>query len=338
MPKAAVLTSPKTIILQNQDYPEPKQNEVSIAVEYAGICGTDLALYSGDYSVPLPLVCGHEFVGIVKKVGDQVDPKWESKRVTAEINNSCKAYCSNNFCEACIRNMPEHCLNRTVTGIIKKDGAFSEEIVVPEGTLHEIPENIPALTATLTEPLAAAIQTFEMTPIKKGETLVVLGPGRLGILITFVASLQGAKVIAVARSEEKRKRALDFGASIACSPDEAKEMVLKNTNYLGADIVVESTGHPEGISKALNLVRPKGTLSLKTTCGLPEKSLNTTQIVVDEIQIQGSRCGPFDKSLKIISSHQDKLKKLISHVEPLENIVPAMNKALHESKVILKVN
>ncbi len=338
MPKAAVLTSPKTIIFQNQDSPEPEQNEVKIAVEYAGICGTDLALYSGDYSVSLPLVCGHEFVGIVKKVGAEVDPVWEGKRVTAEINNSCKAYCSKFFCEACKRSMPEHCLKRTVTGIINKDGAFSEEIIVPEGVLHEIPENISPLTATLTEPLAAALQTFEMTPIKKGETLVVLGPGRLGILITFVASLMGAKVIAVSRSESKRNRALNYGASIACSPEEAKEVILKNTDSLGADIVVESTGHPEGISKALNYVRPKGTLSLKTTCGLPEKSLNTTQIVVDEIQIQGSRCGPFEKSLKIISSHQDKLKQLISNVEPLENIIPAMNQAFRENKVILKVH
>ena len=185
MPLAATLVAPRTIELSERDALKPKPHEVVIAVEHAGVCGTDLALFSGDYSVPLPLVCGHEFVGTVSAIGKETDASWLGKRVTAEINNTCLAYRSPSPCPACTRNMPHHCLKRTVTGIISHHGAFAEEVVVPAGTLHELPATVDPVTATLTEPLAAALQTFAMTPVQGNETVVVLGPGRLGILIVF---------------------------------------------------------------------------------------------------------------------------------------------------------
>ncbi len=185
--------------------------EAIIQVKHAGVCGTDLALFHGDYPVPLPHVCGHEFTGIVKQVGQGVNSKWLSKTVTAEINNTCIAYNRKPLCSACKNGLPSHCLERTVTGIIQHPGAFAEEVVVAAGTLHEIPDSVDPLTATLAEPLAAALQTFNMSPITGEETIVVLGPGRLGILIVFVAALKGLKVLAVSRSEAKRGRALDYG-------------------------------------------------------------------------------------------------------------------------------
>ena len=234
--------------------------------------------------------------------------------------------------------MPSHCLTRTVTGIINHQGAFADEVRVAAGTLHEIPSNVDPLIATLTEPLAAALQTFEMSPIEKNQTLVVMGPGRLGILIIFAASLKGIKTIAVSRSEEKRNRAMKFGAQRAFSPDNATEEIRKTTEGLGADMVVDTTGNPDGITQALKLVRPRGTIACKTTCGLPATGIDMTQLVVDEIRLQGSRCGPFEPALEIIRTHQDKLKSLITSTRPLEETQAALESASKENKIVLTIN
>jgi threonine dehydrogenase-like Zn-dependent dehydrogenase len=337
MPLAAFLTAPGTIELRQSDPLKPKSHEVVIAVEYAGVCGTDLALFSGNYPVPLPLVCGHEFTGTVASVGEGVNKSWLGKRVTAEINNTCIACNHPSPCAACLRNIPSHCQRRTVTGIISHNGAFAEEVIVPVGTLHPVPKSIDSLVATLTEPLAAALQTFVMTPFEKGETVVVLGPGRLGILIVFVAALKGLNVIAVSRSEAKRQRALQFGASEAWKPEEAEIRIQESTEGLGADIVVEATGTPEGIHQALKLVRPRGTVSLKTTCGQIGGGVDWTRLVVDEIRIQGSRCGPFEPALNILAEHQDRLRPLITSVLPLNETQTALETAAHEDKVVLRV-
>jgi len=336
MSLAATLTAPRTIEMQDRPDPKAEDGEVVIAVEHAGVCGTDLALYSGDYPVPLPLVCGHEFAGVVTSVGRKVDEKWIGKRVTAEINNTCTAYNSPTPCRACLRGMPNHCQNRTVTGIISKDGAFAEQVVVPAGVLHEIPAYVDPVAATLTEPLAAALQTFEMTPPGEGDVVTVLGPGRLGILIVFAASVvHDLKVIAVSRSKEKRDRALQFGASLACPPEEAGEVTRSMSDGLGADIVVDATGRPEGFAQALGLVRPRGTIAAKTTCGLPAEGLDMTKLVVDELCVQGSRCGPFKPAVDILSQHQDRLRKLVTSIQPLHNAPEAIESAFHENKVIL---
>ncbi|MBL4665627.1 MAG: alcohol dehydrogenase catalytic domain-containing protein, partial [Nitrospinaceae bacterium] len=203
MPRITQLISPGIIEIKEREFLSAGPGEAIIQVQHAGICGTDLALFHGDYPVLLPHVCGHEFTGRVKNVGDGVDKKWVGKIVTAEINNTCLAYGKKSLCSACKKGVPSHCQTRTVTGIINHSGAFADEVKVAAGTLHEIPSNVDPLIATLTEPLAAALQTFVMSPMQKDDTLVVIGPGRLGILIIFAASLKGTKTIAVSRSETK---------------------------------------------------------------------------------------------------------------------------------------
>jgi threonine dehydrogenase-like Zn-dependent dehydrogenase len=318
MPRIAQLTEPGKI--QIQDCPSLKAGpgEAIIQVKHAGVCGTDLALFHGDYPVPLPHVCGHEFTGTVKQTGQGVNSKWLGKTVTAEINNTCIAYNRKLLCSACKNGLPSHCLERTVTGIIQHPGAFAEEVAVAAGTLHEIPDSMDPLTVTLAEPLAAALQTFNMSPITGEEAIVVLGPGKLGILVVFVAALKGLKVLAVSRSEGKQKRALNYGATWACSPDKADVLIKKNTEGLGADLVVDTTGNPDSITQALKLVRPRGTVCCKTTCGLPATGLDMTKLVVDEVRLQGSRCGPFEPALEILKNHHDKLKHLITSTRPLE--------------------
>ena len=337
MPLAAVLTAKGKFEIHERASLFASAGTAVIQVEHAGICGTDLSLFSGDYPVPLPHVCGHEFTGIVTSVGDDADNKWLGKMVTAEINNTCQSLAPDTPCKACSIGMPSHCLKRTVTGIVDKDGAFAEEVLIPTANLHTIPDDLDPLIATLTEPMAAALQTFAMTPVEDfaDKTVVVLGPGRLGILIVYAAHLKGLNVITVSRSEHKRERAMRFGAIGALKPDEAEEVVKEKTSGLGADIVVDATGNPDGFATAMSLVRPRGIISAKTTCGLPATGLDMTKLVVDEIQIQGSRCGPFPQAIEILRKHQSKLKDLITLVRPLPQAQAAIELAFHEDKVIL---
>ncbi len=335
--KAACLTAVRTLEIQDRPPLSASPGETVLTVEWAGVCGTDLALFAGDYSVPLPLTCGHEFVGRVKTSGRGVPPRWRGKRVTAEINNTCTAYARPDPCRACAKGLSNHCLTRTVTGIIRHDGAFAEEVVVPAGVLHEVPESLDPMTAVLTEPLAAALQTFEMTPVTGNETVVVLGVGRLGVLIAFAAAQRGLETVAVSRSEAKRQRALEYGAAHGFSPEEAPEAVLNLTEGLGADLVVEATGSPDGLALAQRLVRPRGTVAMKTTCGLPGKGLDVTKLVVDEVRLQGSRCGPFAPALAMLDQNQKMLKKLITSVRPLDEAQQAVESAYEESKVVLQM-
>ncbi|PIQ95465.1 MAG: alcohol dehydrogenase [Nitrospinae bacterium CG11_big_fil_rev_8_21_14_0_20_56_8] len=335
--RSAQLTAARKIEIAEREPLSAGPGEAVIGVEYAGICGTDLALFTGNYPVPLPLVCGHEFTGRVKSVGPGVDARWVGRRVTAEINNTCLAL-GRAPCTACRRGLPGHCLNRTVTGIIQQDGAFAEECAVGGGCLHEIPETVDSLAAVLTEPLAAALQIFEMTPPQTSDVVVVLGPGRLGILIVFAAALRGLTVYAVSRSGMKRSRALDYGARETFTPEESHDAVRQRTEGLGADIVVDATGNPDGLGQALGLVRPRGTICCKTTCGLPETGLDMTRLVVNEIRVQGSRCGPFSPSLKLIESHQDRLKALITSIRLLTEAQSALESAFREDKVVLAID
>ena len=337
MPRITQLVAPKKIEIKEREVLSAGPGEAVIQVQHAGICGTDLALFHGNYPVPLPHICGHEFMGKVTEAGDGVDSKWIGKPVTAEINNTCLAYGKKDLCIACEKGVPSHCQTRTVTGIINHSGAFADEVKVAAGTLHEIPSNVDPLIATLTEPLAAALQTFVMSPMKKDDKLVVIGPGRLGILIIFAASLKGIKTIAVSRSETKRNRSIQFGAQHAFAPEDAMAEICNVTEGLGAEMVVDTTGNPDGITQALKLVRPQGTIACKTTCGLPATGLDMTQLVVDEIRLQGSRCGPFKPALKAIQSHQQKLKSLISSTRPLEEIQDALEAAEKEDKIVLNM-
>lgn len=342
MPKAAVLTAHKKIEIQERPSLKAAPGTVVVAVEHAGICGTDLALFSGDYPAALPLVCGHEFTGTVTSLGTSDDEKWLGQKVTAEINNTCRTLSPQNLCQACSNGLQSHCLKRTVTGIIGKDGAFAEEVIIPSANLHAIPEGLDPLTATLAEPMAAALQTFVMTPVDNddgdaGKTVVVLGPGRLGILIVFAAWLKGLTVIAVSRSGKKRERSLKFGAAEALPPEEAEAYVKEKTGGLGADIVVDATGHPDGFASAMSLVRPRGVISAKTTCGLPASGLDMTRLVVNEIQVQGSRCGPFQPAIEILRQHQTRLKELITCVRPLTQAQNAIESAFKEDKVVMQI-
>ena len=337
--KAAVLTSPGEIEIQERLVPEVGPEEALVRVRYAGICGTDLALYSGSYQAALPMVPGHEFAGEVISVGDRQHANWVGAPVTAEISNTCVSWNLRDQCPSCQAGISNHCQKRTVLGIANCDGAFAELVKVPVRNLHSLPATMPAHYGTFVEPLAAAIQTFELSPISAGELVVVLGTGRLGVLICKVASLKGAQVVAISRSPYKLQLAKKFGAHalIDASQTDARQEITALTGGLGADMVVEATGKPEGLNTALNLVRPRGTICLKSTPGDASPEFPLTRAVVDEVRIQCSRCGPFGKAIRLMSRHKLEMDALISQAYPLKEIKTALDAANTKFKVLLEV-
>lgn len=338
--RAAALLSIHKFEIVTRRFPSLQPSEAIVRVEFAGVCGTDIALFTGGYSVSLPLVPGHELVGEVVEVGSEDSHPWVGKRVTAEINNTCRAYNREVFCAACRRGLSNHCVERTVVGIINYDGAYAEYVRVPILNLHPLPDSISWQEGVFIEPLAAAIQTFELTPISPSNQVVVLGVGRLGLLICAVASLKKARVCAVSRSPDKLERASAWGAVGAINANHPKwiEAVREWAGGIGADVVVDATGSPEGLRLATEIVRPHGTIALKTTCGLPATGIDTTKLVVDEVQIQTSRCGPFAKAIGLLTRESLPVKSLVSEIFPLEGATLALEAARSSTKVLIQPN
>ncbi|MBX7244690.1 MAG: alcohol dehydrogenase catalytic domain-containing protein [Candidatus Sumerlaeaceae bacterium] len=354
---AAVLTSPNRIELQEQRIASRLgRGEVLLKILASGVCGTDLSIYRGDYPVPLPLILGHEMVAEVADApAGSVARSLVGRRVVCEINNSCTAYGRSKCCEACRRGLSNHCMVRTVTGIIAHPGAFAEYLVVPAGNLHVVPRTIDTVAASLVEPLAAAIRTFELSPVRDGKTVVVLGCGRLGRLVALVAAKSGARVIAVGRSATHldliapfawKRIALQKGSGAEIRPrgriltaksaEEIRTIVLDLTRGLGADIAVEATGVNANLLLARRLVRPQGIVAMKSTSGVPVQEFDTTLATVDEITFQGSRCGPFDKAIRFMRQHGIPNESWVTARFGLEDTAKAIEAAAVEPKVLIE--
>ncbi len=329
--QAAVLVAPRTLELQTRHRRALQPTEVRLGITRVGVCGTDLALWSGSYPVPLPMVPGHELVGRVLEIGTAVTESSVGDRVTAEINATCLTRRAPSPCIPCRRGLQSHCTARTVVGIIGHDGAFAQEVVVPVGTLHALPASLNDARAAFVEPLAAALQTFEMAGDPAGQHVLVLGPGRLGALIVAVARDLGATVGAVARSEASRQRALRFGAHAVFAPTE-REAITTWSGGIGADLVVEVTGDATQIDTALDLVRPRGTIAVKSTPGTPP-TIDLTRLVVDEVRLVGSRCGPFERAIRWLSETSWPVQSLVEATFPLDHTAEAFEAATRLTKV-----
>ena len=336
--RAAVLSGPGRIVVTDWEEPWPGPRDLVVRVRCAGICGTDLALYSGDYAAEYPLIPGHEFCGVVEAIGEEVEERFMGAFVTSEINLSCLTRQEAEPCAACRDRMPSHCLHRRVLGLRDVPGAFAERILIPAGAAHVLPESLSPWAGASVEPVAAAMRTFEVTPIDADQTVVVLGAGRLGLLVMRIAASYGAKVIAASRSKEKRELALRFGATEAldASSDGLADAVRIRTNGLGAHVVVECTGHPTGPGCAVSLVRAGGTVALKSTPGVPAEGFDVTQVVVRELTIQGSRCGPFDKAIDRLVAGRIPVDDLVAGVFSLEEIGAAFEAAKRSAKILIE--
>jgi threonine dehydrogenase-like Zn-dependent dehydrogenase len=234
-------------------------------------------------------ILGHEFVG-------QTD---DGARVTAEINNACHQ------CPTCLAGMPGHCPNRTVLGILNHDGAMAEYVCVPRANIHPIPDAMPDEAAVLIEPLAAAIQMVDQSGASANDALAVLGDGKLGRLCVLAGRLRGARVHLIGKHESK----------LALAPEGVETHHLDEIASLPHrfDIVVDATGSPTGLEDAIKLVRPQGTIVLKTTVA-GRYEIDLSPIVINEIRLLGSRCGPFEKAIAAIAENRVDLSAL-----PLES-------------------
>ncbi len=293
--------------LSMRDVPRPdKKGEALIRIRQAGICSTDLELLKGYY--PYTGVPGHEFVGEVVEANDR---SWIGQRVVGEINAVCGA------CEQCLNGRPTHCENRTVLGIINRDGTFAEYTSLPMANLHRVPDSVPDQAAVFTEPLAAALEIQEQVHIQPTDRVLLIGAGRLGQLIAQTLALIGSDLRVLARHPYQQKLLTDRGIRFI------QEEEIQSWRW---DVVVEATGSPTGFEIARKAIRPRGTLVMKSTYK-GDMSVNFSSIVVDEVNIIGSRCGPFGPALRLLESKQVDPTVLIAAEFELNNALKAFEEA-----------
>ena len=307
-----------------RDVPEPKADGmVIISVSRAGICGTDIAIASGDYKVKTPLVLGHELFGTAWKVPEG-SAGLEGKRCVTEINVGCGE------CEFCRGGVRSHCVKGEALGI-HRDGGFAEYLATPAENVHPVPDSIADDEAVFVEPLAACIQLTKMGSIEPDSACAVIGPGRMGLLIIqLLRQARPKTLLAIGHKGIKLDMARNFGAEVLDPSD--VESAIRLTGGAKFDTVVEATGNPSGLELALRIVKPRGTIHLKSTHGVPA-SLDVTRVVVDELRIQGSRCGPFDEAIGLLESRSVRVKELITDRFPLERCEDAFRTASSSSSI-----
>jgi len=298
--------------------PEPPAGEALVRVLQAGICNTDLELIKGYY--PYTGVIGHEFVGVVEQGPKQLI----NQRVVGEINAACDK------CRFCDRGQPRHCENRTVLGIVNRHGAFAEYLSLPIKNLHLVPENVSTAAATFTEPIAAALEIQQQIQICKNDRVLVVGDGKLGQLIAQTLALTGCELLVIGRHQEKLVNLAARGI---------KTGLANSVTDKYFDISIDCTGNPEGFNIARRALRPRGTLILKSTHA-GNLSLDASSLVVDEITLIGSRCGPFAPALELLATGKVEVQSLIHAYYPLSQGLDAFEKAKTKGvlKVLLEIN
>jgi len=281
----------------------------------AGICNTDLELQRGYYGfVGTP---GHEFVG---EVVEADNPDLHGKRVAGEINLAC------GDCVNCRRVLGRHCSNRTVLGIVNHPGAFQEFFTLPERNLHLIPDGVSNDSAVFLEPLAAACEILDQVHFPAGEQVAVLGDGKLGLLISQTLHAYGVNVLQYGRHRDKLLIAEQAGV-----PTAAANAPVPDASF---DFVVDATGSSEGLRQAVRMVKPRGTIILKSTVH-GEVAIDTAPVIVNEITLVGSRCGRFEPALELLTLNTVRVDSLIADRFPLASAPQAFARAAE--KGVLKV-
>jgi threonine dehydrogenase-like Zn-dependent dehydrogenase len=294
--------------------PRPGPGEALVQVLAAGVCNTDVELTRG--YMAFKGTFGHEFVGQVAEASNE---QLIGKRVVGEINCVCHT------CQFCQLEMPHHCLNRSVLGILNRDGAFAEFLTIPEENLHLVPNSIRDDVAVFTEPLAAAFRILEQVEILPGDRVIVLGDGKLGQLIAQVLWIKTKRLACVGKHAWKLDMLKKLGIATVHTDEPIEGM---------ADVVVESTGSYSGLQRALELVRPEGTIVLKTTVTHPT-ALDFSGPVINEVRIIGSRCGPFRPALDALAMGNVEVRPMITESYSLSDGVYALERA--QSPEVMKV-
>jgi alcohol dehydrogenase len=347
--KAFQVTSGELVPIE-KPLPELLPNWALIKVRLAGICNTDVEIlrgYHDFHGVP-----GHEFVGEVVSVGDggkstpaikQQQSRWIGRRVTGDINVACAAYGYNPVCEFCLRGLKTHCARRTVLGIVNHDGAFAEYLALPIENLHETPSTVPDEQSVFVEPLAAACEILDQIDVKQFRAAAVLGDGKLAQLIARVLKTEIPRVVMYGKHEKKLEMVntspngdgekLPRKARIETKQLSGTDADLKKVKENFA-LVVEATGSPTGLALAQHITEPRGTLVLKSTFH-GATPVETWPIVVKELTVIGSRCGPFPKALRLLRETKVDPRPLITRTFPLAEAPAAI--AYAQEKDVMKV-
>ncbi|MBQ3101555.1 alcohol dehydrogenase catalytic domain-containing protein [bacterium] len=316
----------KALVFENElkfhnDYPIPeiKEGEVLIKTSMVGICNTDYEITKG--YMGYNGVLGHEFVGVVV----DGDKELIGKRVVGEINLAC------NTCSYCAQGLQRHCPNRQTLGIFNKDGCFSEYFTLPKENILLVPDNISDEEIVFIEPIAAALEILEQVKIEPRYKVALLGDGKLGLSIALVLNAYNIDFVHIGKHEEKLALSSKMGSKTKLLAE------ISNEYKMSFDIVIEATGSKGGFETSLSLVKPRGTLVLKSTIAANE-GLNLASVVVNEITIVGSRCGLFAPAMRLFENNKIDVKPLISHILPFDNALDAfeLNKKKEVIKVLLK--
>jgi threonine dehydrogenase-like Zn-dependent dehydrogenase len=283
--QALVLREGQLVYRADQPLPDLKVDDALIRVSLAGICSTDLEIVKG-YAGGFNGVLGHEFVGVVERTGAPATAEWIGRRVVGTINVGCRR------CAVCLGDGPEHCPNRTVLGIHARDGVFADYVTLPVANLLPVSESVADEEAVFTEPLAAALRIREQIRVRPTDRIAVVGPGRLGLLCAQVLALGAEDVTVLGR----RPETLNLPARIGL-----RTGLVEDQDDNTFDLVVEATGNSAGLAHALRLARPRGTLALKSTFH-GNADVDLTKLVVGEINVVGSRCGPFAPALRLLEA------------------------------------
>ena len=312
----ALALTPSGPVVREQPLAD-RPGEATIRMVVGGVCATDLELVKG--YMGFEGVLGHEWVGVVE---ESPDPAWIGRRVVGDINAACGA------CATCLAGRPSHCPTRTVLGIQGRDGAFAERLRLPVGNLYAVPEGVADEAAVFVEPLAAACEILQQLHVRPTDSVIVVGVGRLGQLCARVLALTGAQVTAISRNPS-RLQLLPLSVGRATLEEAA--------TLTGADVVVDCTGDPAGLALATTLVRPRGTVVLKTTTH-DLGTLSPIPWILDEITLVGSRCGPFAPALRMLEAGLVDPRPLISAEYTLADGVAALDRAAARDavKVLLR--
>jgi threonine dehydrogenase-like Zn-dependent dehydrogenase len=293
--------------------PVPAAGFALLRMIAAGICNTDLELQRGYYGfVGTP---GHEFVGeVVRAAG----PGLVGRRVTGEINLACTD------CEWCRKGLGRHCPNRSVLGIVRHPGAFAGFLTLPERNLHLLPEDLPVERAVFVEPLAAACEILDQVAIPCGETIAVLGDGKLGLLVAMVLRVHGYAVHLFGRHTGKLAIAARAGVQTALS---AEAVPACEYNW-----VVDATGSADGLRQAVSMTRPRGTVILKSTLH-GAVAIDTAAVIVNEVTLVGSRCGRFEAALPLLEHGLIPVEDMLTARYPLREAPRAFAHAAERGAV-----
>jgi threonine dehydrogenase-like Zn-dependent dehydrogenase len=297
---------------------EVASGECRVAVRRAGICGTDLQLlegYAGFSGVP-----GHEFVGTVE-TAPPGDRHWIGQRVVGEINVGCGE------CEWCRSGTANHCPTRTVLGIVGRAGAFASHLSLPAANFHAVPDALSDEAAVLVEPTAAACEILAQVDIGPRATVAVVGDGRMALLVGQVLRTTGASVTVLGKHARKLRVAQALGLAVARATDD-----IPRSSF---DVTVDVTGRPAGITRAMELVRPRGTVVMKSTVH-GETPVTLWPAIVDEITLVGSRCGPFGDAIALLADGQVATAPLLAGAYALDDFEAAFAAARTELKVMLR--